>query len=305
MRTSNAMSCASLWHKSHNHGHLPVVLVVSSFIGALLMLPQPVTTTTAAAAAGGAHNETGGVTPPNRLWRSWHNAATHLLPAVETQVTTAAEEKLVAEIVMLSNTLRREERELERLIQVRTDLKSQSGTWFLDSNIRNQVDVATLQMNNQRRKVESIFDDITIHWRRLKPLHGVVSKMFLSELLAFLLSPILTILDTVVGVVSFGLLFLFLLLGPVALFFITLALSVGLAMIPIIFSGLVILWAIEFPWMIIQYNPSGVEFILAYTPFLLVLAWLTNRVRRTLHPRNMHHRNTVARHSRSEGGKRD
>jgi len=141
------MSCASLWHKSHNHGHLPVVLVVSSFIGALLMLPQPVTTTTAAAAAGGAHNETGGVTPPNRLWRSWHNAATHLLPAVETQVTTAAEEKLVAEIVMLSNTLRREERELERLIQVRTDLKSQSGTWFLDSNIRNQVDVATLQVS--------------------------------------------------------------------------------------------------------------------------------------------------------------
>jgi hypothetical protein len=109
-----------------------------------------------------------------------------------------------------------------------------------------------VQVNNQRRKVESLFDDISLHWRQLKPLHGVRSRMFASELLAFLLAPVLSILDFLASTFSFGLLFFFLLLGPVALFFGMFAFSLGMAMLPMIGSCLVILYTLEFPWLIIQ-----------------------------------------------------
>ena len=109
-----------------------------------------------------------------------------------------------------------------------------------------------MQVNNQRRKVESLFDDISLHWRQLKPLHGVRSRMFASELLAFLLAPVLSILDFLASTFSFGLLFFFLLLGPVALFFSMFAFSLGMAMLPMIGSCLVILYTLEFPWLIIQ-----------------------------------------------------
>jgi hypothetical protein len=108
------------------------------------------------------------------------------------------------------------------------------------------------QVNNQRRKVESLFDDISLHWRQLKPLHGVRSRMFVSELLAFLLSPILSILDFVASAFSFGLLFFLLLLGPAALFFGMFAFSMGVAMLPMISSCLIVLYTLEFPWFIIQ-----------------------------------------------------
>lgn len=168
-----------------------------------------------------------------------------------------------------------------------------------------------MQVNNQRRKVESLFDDISLHWRQLKPLHGVRSRMFASELLAFLLAPVLSILDFLASTFSFGLLFFFLLLGPVALFFGMFAFSLGMAMLPMIGSCLVILYTLEFPWLIIQvlavcglacavlrvcvcavlttcgrqqYNPSALEFVVAYAPFVLATYWLAKSMSRTLRP---------------------
>jgi len=224
------------------------------------------------------------------LWHSWYGKATSLLDAVQAHPTTgdtqpeAKEAKVVGEIKLLAEALRREEAKLEDLLEARLIIKRQSWTWFLDPQIRAQVDTATLAVNNQRRKVESLFDDISLHWRQLKPLHGVRSRMFASELMAFLLAPILSILDFLASTFSFGLLFFFLLLGPVALFFGMFAFSLGMAMLPMIGSCLVILYTLEFPWLIIQYNPSALEFVVSYAPFLLATYWLAKSMSRTLRP---------------------
>lgn len=224
------------------------------------------------------------------LWHSWYGKATSLLDAVQAHPSTGAtppevkEAKVVGEIKLLAEALRREEAKLEDLLEARLIIKRQSWTWFLDPQIRAQVDTATLAVNNQRRKVESLFDDISLHWRQLKPLHGVRSRMFASELLAFLLAPVLSILDFLASTFSFGLLFFFLLLGPVALFFSMFAFSLGMAMLPMIGSCLVILYTLEFPWLIIQYNPSALEFVVAYAPFVLATYWLAKSMSRTLRP---------------------
>lgn len=224
------------------------------------------------------------------LWRSWYGTATHLLDAVQAHPYTGAtppevkEAKVVGEIKLLADSLRREEAKLEDLLEARLVIKRQSWTWFLDPQIRAQVDSANLAVNNQRRKVESLFDDISLHWRQLKPLHGVRSRMFVSELLAFLVAPVLSILDFLASTFSFGLLFFFLLLGPVALFFGMFAFSLGMAMLPMIGSCLVILYTLEFPWFIIQYNPSALEFVVAYAPFLLATYWLVKSMSRSLRP---------------------
>jgi len=167
-----------------------------------------------------------------------------------------------------------------------------------------------LQINNQRRAVEALFDDISLHWRQLKPLYGVRSRVFLAELAVFLLSPIITLIELSATAFSFGLLFFLLLLGPVAWFFGMFALSLGIALLPVLGGALLVLWTLELPWMVIQvsfvarpsslslifaahsplgcpkqYNPSLLEFFAVYAPFLLANYWLATRVKKTVSPR--------------------
>jgi hypothetical protein len=266
---------------------LPLILVL--FISAFPSSSSATTTTYAESAL----NTTSGI---KSLWRSWYGTATHLLDSVHIPTTTTTTPskteaakgveaaKVVSEIKVLAEALRREEAKLEDLLEARLVIKRQSWTWFLDPQLRTLVDAASLAVNNQRRKVESLFDDISLHWRQLKPLHGVRSRLFLSEFIAFLLAPIFTILDFLASAFSFGLLFFFLLLGPVALFFGMFAFSLGMAMLPLIGSGLIVLYTLEFPWLIIQYNPSALEFVVAYAPFVLATYWLASSMGRTLRP---------------------
>jgi hypothetical protein len=265
-----------------------LVLILVLFIAASPGPTSAVSVESTATAANSALNvTTSGI---KSLWHSWYGKATSLLDAAQAHPSIGAtapevkEARVVGEIKLLAEALRREEAKLEDLLEARLIIKRQSWTWFLDPQIRAQVDTATLAVNNQRRKVESLFDDISLHWRQLKPLHGVRSRMFASELLAFLLAPVLSILDFLASTFSFGLLFFFLLLGPVALFFSMFAFSLGMAMLPMIGSCLVILYTLEFPWLIIQYNPSALEFVVAYAPFLLATYWLAKSMSRTLRP---------------------
>lgn len=162
-----------------------------------------------------------------------------------------------------------------------------------------------------------MFDDISVHWRQLKPLHGVMSSMFVWELFAFLISPVLSVLDFFASLLSFGLILFLLLLGPVAFFFTMFAFSLGLALLPIIGAGLVLIWTFEFPWMIIQvplrppvlllvmalpyqprslrqYNPTALEFIIAYSPFVIATIWLATRIARSLRPVRRWHTVSIA-----------
>jgi len=221
-----------------------------------------------------------------------YGKATHLLGALSSKPPEEDEaearvrqENTVKAILALSGALAREEQKLDHLLGVRAAIKHQTWTWFLDPHIRSQVDEVSLQINNQRRAVEALFDDISLHWRQLKPLYGVRSRVFLAELAVFLLSPIITLIELSATAFSFGLLFFLLLLGPVAWFFGMFALSLGIALLPVLGGALLVLWTLELPWMVIQYNPSLLEFFAVYAPFLLANYWLATRVKKTVSPR--------------------
>jgi len=213
------------------------------------------------------------------LIRSWYAKATHLLHEAKTEEfeNKKKEEinRIISEIKVLGASLYKEEEKLDDLRRQQYALKNK-WTWFLDPETRHKVDEAKLKVNDQRRVVESIFEDISVHWRQLKPHYGVFSQMFLAELFVFLLSPILSVLDFFFSTLSLGFLLFFIILGPVAFFFSAFAFSLGVALLPFIGSILVIIWTLEFPWLVIQYNPSPLEFALVYIPFLVAsgaLVW--------------------------------
>jgi len=207
------------------------------------------------------------------LWKSWYHRATHLLDSMPSSSHLDEEaqrkvDEITHQITRLSKQLLKEERKLEALIIAQNMLKS-GWTWFLDPQMRTAVEETNLKVNAQRRVVETVFDDITFLWRQLKPYYGIFSKMFLSELAIFLVMPFVTFVEFFAYVFSFGLLLFLLVLGPPAFFLSMFALSMGAALLPFLAGALLISWLIEFPSLILQYNPTFPEFVVAYAPFVL------------------------------------
>lgn len=98
--------------------------------------------------AGASSNSTAAL---QRLWRSWYSSATHLLPTVERTGPDAAkakseEHRLVGEVKVLAEALKREELHLDHLLEERAALKRESWTWFLDPQLRAKVDAAGLKV---------------------------------------------------------------------------------------------------------------------------------------------------------------
>jgi len=237
-------------------------------------------TTNAAELAAGEHR------PSGSSWKSWYRKATHLLDSMPSSSILDPKPKqkadeITQQIRMLSKVLLKEEEKLAELIVIRDALKV-GWFWFLDPQIRAAVDEATFKVNVQRRLVEALYEEIALHWKQLKPLYGVFSKMFLAELLAFLVAPILSFLELFVSAFSLGLLLFLLLLGPPAFFVSMFAFSVGVALIPILGGALLITWLIEFPWLVLQYNPSFGAFVITFSPFVLATIALALHMGRTL-----------------------
>lgn len=90
----------------------------------------------------------------SRFWRSWYHSAVHLLPTVsvkpsasgETHKDAVDEERLLREVEILARALKREEVELEHLLEDLAEIKRQSWLWFLDRDIREQADQARLKV---------------------------------------------------------------------------------------------------------------------------------------------------------------
>jgi len=229
------------------------------------------------------------------LWKSWYHRATHLLDALPKSSHHLDKEaqrqvdEITRHITLLSRQLLKEERKLEELILAQHALKS-SWTWFLDPQIRAAVDAINIQINAQRRVVETIFDEITFLWRQLKPYYGIYSKMFLAELAIFLATPFISFIEFFAYIFSFGLLLFLLVLGPPAFFLGVFALSMGAALLPFLAGALLISWLVEFPSLILQYNPSFLEFMVAYAPFVLATVAMAMSVGRTLGADSLHRR---------------
>jgi len=219
-------------------------------------------------------------------WKSWYHKATHLLDSMPSTSILDPKPKQKAEeitqkIRLLSVQLLKEEEKLAELIILRDALKV-GWFWFLDPQIRAAVDEATVKVDNQRRVVEALYEEIALHWKQLKPLYGVFSKMFLTELTAFLIAPIISFLEIFTSAFSLGLLLFLLLFGPPAFFIITFAYSIGVALLPILGGALIITWLIEFPWLVLQYNPSFPVFIVTFAPFVLATVALALHMSRIL-----------------------
>ncbi len=218
------------------------------------------------------------------FWRSWYNSATRLLGSSSTDELEAQKKekaiRILSEIEVLSKELLLQEARLAELTAQRDSLK-EGWTWFLDSEIRNNVDQAQLrvmcfpslldlqrigwsnhsssvviQVNDQRRIVENVFEDISVHWKQLKPLYGVFSKMFFTEVLIFLLNPILTFLDFFMSFLSLGFLFFLIIMGPAAVFLVTFAFLFGVSLLPFFGAVLIVLYSLEFPFLVLEVYTS-------------------------------------------------
>ncbi|KAL6076426.1 hypothetical protein QOT17_002966 [Balamuthia mandrillaris] len=208
----------------------------------------------------------------------WHEKSTHLLEHAEdepTDVQLSTKEKVAqikAEIKNLSQVLHEQQGQLWEIQAQQDAIKAQSFFWFNDPELRHQVDLLQLQVNDQLRLVENTFDDIAVHWRQLKPLYGVFSKMFLFEFIHFMLDPFFLIFNFIFSTFGLGFILTFILWGPIAITLFYLLFQFGVQVLPyVLFVGLQVYWAFNLPFLLLQYGPSWTQFLAVYVPFLAVV----------------------------------
>lgn len=182
----------------------------------------------------------------------------------------------------LADELRDEEIKLQGLIVARETFKT-GWFWFFDNKVVLRLDEAQLTINDQERIVENKFEDILFHWKQLKPLFGVRSAVFFSEVFTSFFSFIPMIFRSLFGFAEFTLIS-FLFFGPIVFATWALFTSIGLRLIPIVLSVYWITWVARLPFLIIQYNPTPLEFGLIYGFAVLIATastWLVLRPLRT------------------------
>jgi len=192
----------------------------------------------------------------------------HFTPDKHRQV-----EDIKKHIKDLSQQMAYEDMVLQQKILKRETLKK-GWFWFLDPKKREEVDEVQLDINDQVRQIENIQDDINVQWRKIKPLYGVFSKMFILEMLGFVPRVLEFAAALIEGFIIFDLLTL-VILGPVSLFLIYFWLSLGWSFLVTVFSsvflGICVYWVFYLPFVIVQYNPTPIEFVAVFMPFLALL----------------------------------
>lgn len=150
--------------------------------------------------------------------------------------------------------------------------------WFFNSTSRRLVDAAQLQVNDQKRVIDNILDDVSIQWKRLKPLYGIYSKLFLTESMSFIPEIWNVSLDVFTTLLELGLLSL-VLFGSITGFALSLFASTGFAFFPAIlcFATLAVntYWLCKLPFIMIEYDPALTDFLAVYFSFAGVLLGIT------------------------------
>jgi len=70
------------------------------------------------------------------------------------------------------------------------------------------------------------------------------------------------------------------------------ALSLGAALLPFLAGALLISWLVEFPSLVLQYNPTFLEFMVVYAPFVLATVAVAMSVGKALGGPSIHRRGT-------------
>jgi len=166
----------------------------------------------------------------------------------------------------LSDKLGEEELSLRPLERSRDELRH-GLFWLFDPEVRHQVDEAQLTVNDHLRVVDHLVEEIELHWKQLKPLYGVWSKMFLVEMLSFIPRTMLAITSTLMASLSFGLMS-FIIFGPLSYFFILFWWAFGLSLLPFALFAITLYWVLYIPFIMIQYGPSLLEFLVLYVPIV-------------------------------------
>ena len=78
--------------------------------------------------------------------------------------------------MILGTRLLKEEHQLIALRRER-DAQKTSLFWFFDPDARHRVEKAQMKVNDELRLIENIAEDIEFHWKQLKPLYGLYSKV--------------------------------------------------------------------------------------------------------------------------------
>jgi len=180
------------------------------------------------------------------------------------------------QISALKDRLKVEE-DITRGLQVeKQTIQSRSLGWIFDAELRIQVESTQIKINQHIRIIEGIIDELNFHWTKIKPYYGLYSKSFFIE--AFQFIPYLVgifIYFAEVAIVFDVLSLIF--FGPLAMFSVMLWIVIGSTFILSIFSYIAffggIYWLFHLPFIMIQYNPSVIEFLSIYVP--VVISFLT------------------------------
>jgi len=195
-------------------------------------------------------------------------------------------QELKERIKQYANKLLKEEMKLNKMKANVSSLKT-DFFWFFNESTRLRVDEAQMMANDQERIIENILDDIILEWKRLKPLYGIYSKMFLTEALGFIPQIWTVGMNVFATVLELGLISL-LLFGSITGFLLSLFATLGFSFFPSVigFSTLLvnIYWVFKLPFIMIQYSPSLTDFLTVYFAFVGVLLAITFAVFRLVFP---------------------
>lgn len=155
--------------------------------------------------------------------------------------------------------------------------------WFLDADTQLKRHQATMAIHDQERVLVNIHEDLDLQCRRLKPMLGLRSRMFVADCIASCLSVSAAMLNFLVPVPLGWSMFGLLLLGPLGLALLGVIFLTGWVLLPLFTGVLSLFWAVRFPLVLIQYAPTKLEFGVVYTAWLLGLialvfgvTWLTD-----------------------------
>eukprot|EP00300_Choanocystis_sp_HF-7_P037375 c53484_g1_i1.p1 GENE.c53484_g1_i1~~c53484_g1_i1.p1 ORF type:complete len:274 (+),score=62.95 c53484_g1_i1:40-822(+) len=210
--------------------------------------------------------------------QKYHHAATHLIDEAEDGLHQFGYQNkswingTLNEIATMTETLNFEIQKLRTLLDHRDSFKT-GWLWFLDTKIQLVVAEKQLAVNDQERLIENLSEDIGVHWRRIKALYGVQSKMFLSEVLVSVATCFFEVFSFWVPSVRFCL-FALLMLGPWASLLFYAWFSVGAVVLPVTLGLVGAFWITKFPLLIVQYSPTPLEFVVVYAFGLFVVGLL-------------------------------
>lgn len=170
-----------------------------------------------------------------------------------------------------------EEEKLSHLVALRN--RHKKGFWFFDHDARRQVDNYQYKVNEQKRQMEQTLERVEEQWNNLKPLYGLYSKLFLSELFARLVWWLSSLADAFFTILAVETVFLLLVVGPLTIMFSVLWFSIGSMLLNILFkvgfSMFTISTLFELPGIMIRYHPTPLQFALVYAGLTLPLIFLT------------------------------